>query len=340
MIVSVVLKGKVMSNSGKIITYCLDNLVNKPAFVEYMKAESNWFLSELDKYDVSDEIKTLSKGIKRQIGMQKLLHAAMWKEVMVICNSSENIVGLKGLFLEKIYYPSNVIRFYDDIDIIVEDKLGYRTFSFLKSIGYELEKKKGLADNKNWAITLMKSKYFQRTHHVVLKKYIGAVPIELELHGNINRCKSCSLNFDRHLMNVNAVLRRCDNLELFVFKPEENIVYLMYHCIKHLSYTSYIISNNYRVNLQKFYDIAQIVTTENINWYEFTLTVCKSNTAPFVSLFLKMFCAIFPDMVPTEVVSVVNDEAIKTEYKWKKTYDCVMKQRVEDVLMGTWCDKV
>lgn len=324
-----------MDNSKKLIYYCLNNLVCRPEFIDYMKAESNWFLSELYKYDVLKEIKVLAGGIKRKIGLQKIMHQSMEKEIIEIFKYSDHVVGLKGFFIEKAYYPQNIVRFYNDIDIIVEDHLGYSTYRFLKNIGYDLEKKRGLVDNKNWAISLMKSEYFKRTHHVILKKNVDSFPIELELHGNICRCKSCILNFDRNSMIENAKKKEFGYLNFSLFEPEENIVYLMYHCIKHLSYTSYILSNNSRVNLQRLYDVAQIILLEEINWYKFILFVCESNTSSFISLYLKIFNEVFPKMIPNDVIMTLNQEALKSEFKWKDTYCFVMEQKVPDIILGT-----
>jgi hypothetical protein len=130
--------------------------------------------------------------------------------------------------------------------------------------------------------------------------------------------------------------RDLGELTFKIFAPEDNLIFLMFHAIKHLGYVN-LAREIYSVNLQHFYDIAQIISIENINWDLFvSYAVEYDYICPTVALFLRMFVDIFPDMIPSYVVENIYAHTETLKFHWKQVYNEVIKSPPSNLIIGDY----
>lgn len=325
----------------RIAEYCEKHLIEKPNFSEFIIKKPNFIFQLINSDKLYDEALQAIILVKRSNSLQTLMHKKIENELMEIQNSNFDFVGMKGFFLEKAYYPSKYVRFYNDIDILVKSKNGYKSYHNLIRHRFSLIKTKGVGDNKNYSIFLLRRYYFKLSHHVILCKKCNPniVNLTLELHSNINKCNSGKLNFNIDKMIDNSIEKEFEGIKYKIFSPEDNLGYLMFHSIKHLSYTSFIKNQNCMVNLQHFYDVAQIINTETIKWEIFERNVFEAGIVPFVSLYLKMFVDIFPNLVPENTLKRIYFGAEQQDFLWKKIYSIVIKYKPCDIIIGDFNHK-
>ncbi len=325
----------------KIAEYCEKYLIEKPNFSEFVRKKPNFIFQLLKPDMLSREALQEINLVKRSNSLQTLMHKKIKEELLEIQTSNFEFIGMKGFFLEKAYYPSKYVRFYNDIDILVKSKYGYISYLNLLKHNFSLIETKVVAENKNYSISLLRRHYFKIADHVILCKKCtpNIVNLTLELHGNINKCHSGKINYNIDKMIDDSVEKEFEGIKYKIFAPEDNLGYLMFHSIKHLSYTSFSKSQNCMVNLQHFYDVAQIIVTENIKWENFEKKVFETGIVPFASLYLKMFVDIFPNLVPEDTVKRIYFGAEQQDFLWKKIYSIVIKYKPCDLIIGEFAHK-
>lgn len=329
-----------MTNAEVIVDYCKRNLVGKVGFDKYMEYNPNFLLSLIDeKFLTDNEIDAMNK-IKILIFFQKLKNKAYEKELKVFQSENNHYIGLKGIFLQKAYYPSEHIRLFNDIDILVDDKDGYNFYRMLKRNGYYILRspdspiiyqKKLIIDK---ILIPTGSMFFKYRHHAELEKHVETMneAVRLDLHGNLFLQK----NSPKNKMINNAIVKNIDDFSFKIFAPEDNILFLMFHAIKHIGYVN-LAREGLSVNLQHFYDVAQIISNERINWDTFTNCVFSYNyLCPMIALFIKMFNDVFPNLIPNYVIEKIMSISKSLEFHWKIIFDNVIDLPASDLILGNY----
>lgn len=152
----------------RIAEYCEKHLIEKPNFSEFIIKKPNFIFQLINSDKLYDEALQAIILVKRSNSLQTLMHKKIENELMEIQNSNFDFVGMKGFFLEKAYYPSKYVRFYNDIDILVKSKNGYKSYHNLIRHRFSLIKTKGVGDNKNYSIFLLRRYYFKLSLNYIL----------------------------------------------------------------------------------------------------------------------------------------------------------------------------
>ncbi len=329
-----------MTNSEIITQYCENKLLNKTDFSLYMEKYPNFVYQLINKNLLTMEQMKILANQKSLLYFQLIKNKIFEKEIESFCQHNIDFVGLKGIFLQWFYYPTHHIRLFNDIDIQVEDKLGLEFYQMLKKHGYRILKepnspliyKKKLLIDK--LLIPLNSIFFKNRHHAELEKIsLKDNPnIYIDLHGNLFLTK----NSPKQQMITNAIEKHFKEMKIKIFTPEDNLIFLMFHSIKHIGYVN-LARDNLGINLQEFYDIAQIISIENINWNEFVSTVESYDyLIPMVSLFLKIFISIYKNLIPEWVFSELQKRAKTLRFHWKTIYLEAMKMCSEDLIIGNY----
>lgn len=324
-----------MDNAVIISNYCANKLLTNNVFDKYMISKPCFIFNLLPCELLTDNQKKYFERINILILYQKIRNTNFTREASNIFRNNDNIIGLKGIFIQNLYYEKNYIRIFGDLDILATSEKSYNEYNKLRNMGYELVKSNHFFDNNHLAICLLRKRYFSKACHIELsKKNCNEDRVILELHGNLNRCNSGNVSFNINEMFNRSQNRRVDNYTIRMLSPEDNLSYLMFHSIKHLSYTSFIKKQNKSMNLQSFYDVAQIIENESIDWTLFYKLVCEYSILPFVSLFLKMFTDIFCNIIPEEIHEKIFAESSNLDFSWKRIYNNVMAMSPEKIIIG------
>lgn len=329
-----------MENSKIITQYCENKLLNKPNFTKYMNDHPNFIFQLIKRELLSSKQEEILSYQQSLIYFQLIKNKLFEDEIKLFNKQDIDFVGLKGVFLQWFYYSNQHIRLFNDIDIQVEDKLGLKFYRMLLKHGYRILKepnrplifKKKLFIDK--LLVPLNSIFFKNRHHAELEKttHIDNQNIYIDLHGNLFLTK----NSPKQQMITNAVEKHFKEISIKIFAPEDNIVFLMFHSIKHIGYVN-LARNNLGINLQDFYDVAQIIKMENINWKKFISTVeAYDYLVPMISLFLKMFISIYKNLIPEWVFLKLQKHTKTLKFHWKPIYSEAMKMNSEDLIMGNY----
>lgn len=329
-----------MKNSEIITQYCENKLLNKTGFSQYMKEYPNFIYQLIKKDLLNSEQEEILAYQKSVLYFQLVKNKLFEEEIKLFNKQNIEFVGLKGIFLQWFYYPTQHIRLFNDIDIQVKDNLGLKFYQMLIKYGYRILKepdrpliyKKKLFIDK--LLVPLNSIFFKNRHHAELEKttQIDNQNIYIDLHGNLFLTK----NSPKQQMITNAVEKHFKEMEIKIFAPEDNIIFLMFHSIKHIGYVN-LARDNLGINLQDFYDIAQIISIENINWKNFILTIeAYDYLVPMASLFLKIFTSIYNNLIPEWVFVELQKRAETLKFHWKPIYLEAMKMNSEDLIIGSY----
>lgn len=329
-----------MDNALLIADYCEKKLIDKNADFEiYSHKEPCFIFTLIQPEKLSEHQKEYFKKVKLLLMYQRIRNDIITKEIYDIFDNSSNLIGIKGIFLQNVYYSKNYIRLFGDIDLLTVAENGYQEYQTLRKIGYTLIKNSHYFENNHFTISVLRKKYFSNACHVELTRKIdGKEKIILELHGNLNRCNSGNVSFNVKKMFNRAKKVKTGNSIIKILSPEDNLAYLMFHTIKHLSYTSFIRTQNKSLNLQNFYDVVQIIDNESVNWNLFLNIVCEFEILPFVSLYIKIFTDIFINKIPPYIVNTIHKKTTQSHFFWKHIYDMVITLSAENIITGNFHD--
>ena len=329
-----------MDNAFLIADYCEKKLINKIGdFEKYSYKEPCFIFTLIRPEKLSERQKEYFQKVNFLLMYQRIRNDIITKEIADIFNNRNNLVGIKGIFLQNIYYNKNYTRLFGDIDLLTVAENGYKEYRVLRNSGYTLIKNSHYFENNHFTISLLREKYFSNACHIeLIKKIDGKEKIVLELHGNLNRCNSGNVSFNVGKMLARAKKVEIGNSIIKILSPEDNIAYLMFHSIKHLSYTSFIRAQNKTLNLQDFYDIVQIIDNETIDWDLFLNIVCEFKILPFVSLYIKIFTDIFDNKIPQNIVNAIHKKTAQSHFFWKPIYDMVIVLSPDKIITGNFCD--
>lgn len=331
-----------MSNAKTLARYCESSLLTNRHFEKYMKNNPNFIFQFVDSKLFNESQKELLQIQKNILSAQKLKMRIYESEIRLFQESQIPYVGLKGYFIQKAYYPPEYIRLFGDIDIQVEDKIGYAFYKMLKQNGYKIinepnspiiYQKKLLIDK---VFVLLKTLFFKHRHHAELEKTFGVFNyrLTLDLHGNL----FLTTHSPKNKMIQKSIVKTVNGVTFKIFSPEDNLVFLMYHTIKHIGYVN-LARENLAINLERFYDVAQIISLEKIDWDIFVETISQYKyLSPLVSLYMKMFSDIFPNIIPQTVIDKASYISESTNFHWKKIYTEAMKMKSEDLILGDYHD--
>lgn len=339
---------KNMTNSERLLNYCEKNLVHKENFYTYMEEYPNFIFQLLNASLLNITGKQIIESQRRLLALQKIKSVFYEKEIQTFISSKIPFVGIKGYFIEKVYYPPEYTRLYGDIDILVSDNDGKSFYNMLISNNYNILKAKDSPLNFKKKLFIDKillcfgSTFFKYRHHAELEKPTSFPnsDVVLDLHGNL----FLTQNSPKKSMIANSITKTIGSNTFKIFSPEDNILFLMYHTIKHVGYVN-LARENLGINLGNFYDVAQIITLEKIDWKRFITRATEySYFIPMVALFMKIFNDIFPNKIPSQIIDDINKLALKMNFHWKVIYNNAIKMSSSDLIMGnyqsiTWLHK-
>jgi hypothetical protein len=325
-----------MDNATIIANYCKKKLFSSEVFPDYMYDTMCFIYSLIDKElfppEAHKHYDYLSEVLREQRHKSKALEEAL----SVLQSNKNNFVGIKGLFIQKAYYPPDQIRLTNDVDIIAKSKYGFPLYLVLKKGGFLVKDFKSLTYNNEKSMRLFKRFYFRFTTHLEMVKAQAddSFASTVEIHHNINMdCPPTKLSFEIDRMINGAIMKRVGNFEFQVFAPEDNLLYLMYHTVRHLGYASQS-GRRMHINIQDLYDVAQIICLESVDWDVFCKKANKYNILPFVSLYLKAFSDVFHELVPQHVINDITTKTAEESFPWKKMYSIATAMEAHEIILG------
>ncbi|MDR2524759.1 MAG: nucleotidyltransferase family protein [Oscillospiraceae bacterium] len=322
--------GEMTMNKGNaevLIHYCEDKLIQNEHFKEYVLKNPYFILLQLNDELFENQLKREKKRIVHAALYQKRRTNELIMEFRRLHLPSDQIVGLKGFFLQDTYWPSNQIRFFGDIDLLASQSDCIPIRKHIVNCGY------GVSGVPKCLIRFHSKKgYFRKYLHLSLERD-GFL---IELHSNLNHIHcGCGPSFNCDRMVEESIIKTNGDQSYRILSPIDNILFLMYHAIKHLSYVEQenaVLS----INLQKFYDVAQVIDNEEIDWDLFVERTIEYKLSPYVVLFLRMFTDIFPDIIPQGVYEKVLQSVDSVDFLWKNIFCEVIKLNPADLILGDY----
>ena len=323
-----------MNNVDVLVRYCEQHLIENPLFVSYIKSDPCFVFPLINKERLNPEQINLCNIVDFLIKKQTIKNAMFIKAIEIL-RGCPNVVGMKGIFMQILYYDDCHIRLFNDLDLLVSPKEACDWLSVFVDEGYTLKKGENVFDNNTLLIKFLGRTYFKESCHVeLIKEFDNRNILLLELHANLNKCNSGRLSFDVDSMIASSIEKNIKGFQFKVFCPEDLIAYLMFHTIKHLSYISLSRNKHKTVNLQCLYDVAQVITYEDIDWELFLEKIKQYSIVPFVAIYLKIFTDVYADKIPCWIVKEVHSLIKMTHFKWEKVYSSVMSLSTETLILG------
>lgn len=323
-----------IKNDSVIAKYCDLHLATSTLFKNYIHDNPCFIMNLMDrKYLDAEEL----NFIKVMIVLQKERNLLIKKEILNLLKTNQEFIGLKGYFLQMFYYPEENVRLFGDLDILAKTDNGYILYKELKKLGYIIDKHSGLYRrliHSSFFVSILKSFYTSNNKHIRMKSTSSVI---LELHTNINdNCpKTTNAMFNVERMFSESILRNFEREEVKILSPVDNILYLMFHTIEHIAFID-LYGTQISINLQSFYDVAQIICCEKIDWTLFFDRSIEYNILPFVSIFVKIFSDIFQDLIPSNIITKVYCSVRKMEFSWKKIYMDMENMEPSEIILGDY----
>lgn len=321
----------------KMIDEFIEQNIEKDGFKDYLIKS---FSPILKDYYLENDSETYERLIDKE-KQQQLLHEFMEKECVELfkfCEKNDvNIIGLKGIFLEKQFWKQP--RFYNDIDVIIHKEDIKKLYDYFLNIGtYKVIKKRNINPfQKNISLSSMLNVNLDKVHHVVLWKeseellLSGINHIEIEVHGSFDTFKIVDID-DESMFNDSVIFD-----DFRVLDSESSILFLIYHTVQHLPYIRHDLSSLY-IKIDRFVDVAYIIFNGGIDWSKFEKLSILHSMSPLCAFYFKMFNEIFPKVVPGFVIENIKSESENMDFKWKKTYLRLMKMNSLDLIIGNFND--
>lgn len=291
--------------------------------LEYNKTRPNMYISSL----FNSEMK---KDISEREHLQKLINNLHDNELnslsRYLCDKKINVVGLKGIFLNKYY--KNQLRIFKDVDLLVFSNEFEHLRPYFVSNGY--------LENSFTRIRKIKKHYSlnDMNHLVLQKKFLidkRNVFLIIELHSNLNFL--CNTNFNLEFLFSNSQPSSYKNIR--ELSAEDNVVFLAYHAIKHLAFVSNVIEE-LSIGIQKFIDVYCIIKNNNVNWLKIICLALYYNATPFLYLFLYIFNDVFANIVPPSILYDLKEFACASNFQWKNVFLKVIKIAPQKLLLGDY----
>jgi hypothetical protein len=328
-----------IDNATILLRYCEKFLVENFRFSQYIQKQPNFIFPLLPKNKLpADSLEPIFR-ISIALAMQKNRTLNYFSLIDKFQTYNRKYVGMKGIFLQKAYYPETHTRLFGDIDIIAKIEDGYALYQLLKKSDFKLEKAKKFTEGTH-GLSILRRFYLMHTQHIELYKRdsLTGLNIHLDLHANINaNSPSSKVTFNINRMIRESIQKTVENVDFFVFSPEDHLLYLMFHTIKHLSYITYY-ANKKAINLQSLYDVAQVIAVENVDWEKFSRHAIEYNITPHISFFTKIYLDIFENSIPENVILSIAAHALSLKFKWKPIYKKIMNKKSCDLIIGDYSD--
>ena len=323
-----------MDNLTILLNYCQDKLSKNNYFNEYINNNPSFVLTFLEDRYIPFELK---QNIKISLKLQQMKFQEFHKQIKEISMFSDEIIGLKGYFLQKKYYPSEYIRLFNDIDVLVMVKDSYSFYKVAKKNGYSFVQQKSILYRcfcNDFMSPLFKVMAIKPNVHVQFKKSGYQL---LEMHSDINKHRSVAYQskFNIEKMFMDAEVIDFGDFKFKMLSPEDNLIYLMFHTIKHLCYIE-LYGNSISVNLQRFYDVAQVINNENIDWDLFYCKAINYEVFPYILLFIKMFNDIYNNMIPMNIYNKLIHYYNLNTFKGKSIFDKVISLSSVELIIGDY----
>lgn len=300
----------------------------------------NSFSPVLKEYYLKYDISTYNKLLKKE-EQQQLLHKFMEKEcsdLFEFCSKNNvNIVGLKGIFIEKQFWSQS--RFYNDIDVIIKKDDIKKLYDYFSKKGtYRVINKRDINPfKKKPKLSSMINVNLDKTHHIVLWNENNEIVasglnyLEIEIHGSFDTFKIVDIN-DEIMFNDSILYNGFRVLDC-----ESQILFLIYHTIQHLPYIRYNLSRM-SIEIDKFIDVALILLNSKIDWNKFEKMCIIHSMSPLCAFYFKMFDEIFPNIVPEFIIERIREKSINMDFYWKNIYFRLMKMNPLDLILGNFND--
>ena len=307
---------------------------------EYFSSELNVFLED---YFKSREYFELTYMLETRKSFQILYNKNIENVLNIIEESKTSVIGLKGIFLQKRYYK-NLIRLYDDLDLLVEDKNCYYLYRFFKKYKYEIKKDKFLLYNNKKLFQLFKGLYAHNVHSVDLEiktnskqtlspwgEIILTCPIDLSC--NLNVDTSC--NFDNELF-----FKTYQQYETYTYikLPDThlNILYLISHILRHLAFYKHD-SNSLKINIQSIVDVYLIIKDlgSNFNFDHLIRLAKKFNILSDVLFFFNLYNKMHWDSQYYNIDTYYFDPQV-LKSKWYFILKTTSLMEAEDIIIGNY----
>lgn len=322
-----------MNNAKTIADYCEKHLSSHPEFDKYVYDNLSFIFLLLEESVI--DIRT-RKRIQVILKLRQNQNIKTEEQIFELQNSIIDFVGLKGYFLQCLYYPNEYTRLFGDVDVLINPKDGYKNYKKLKKIGYSLISHEGLYRkiiHSDFAITILKGLYTRNNKHIRMKKD-GFDLIELHTNINDNCTLTCCNRFPIEKMILESTVKYYKNIKFRTFQPEDYLIYLMVHAIQHLSFVA-LHGNSLSINLQKFYDVAQIISIEDIKWDLFKNKTIEYNAFSEVALFTKIFNDIY-NTIPQKIYEYIYNYASEKDFGWKIIFNEIINLPAEKLILGDY----
>lgn len=304
---------------------------NKRYFELYVKQNPSYFLKEFiekEKIIVDGEI---IKDFNNKIEKHSNILSFIEREINVMNQFYGNVIGIKGYFLYKNYYPSDIKRYFNDIDFLANKKNIYKLYQFLTENGYEVKKDKFLYYDNALLFRTFKSAYMKSVHCLNMVKTIydngENFEICIDLHFDLN--VGSESTFDMKHLWKSAIVKKDSFLE---FSPYDYAAYLIYHLVKHLCFVNYY-NIKLSIDIQKVWDIYFVIQKNNLDLFELKTIMSNYGLPHYYILFLKIYNDIFlHNEIPYH--ELLDDCHIN--FRWKAILEKILNMDIVDVLLGSY----
>lgn len=318
-------------NNCNVINILKNMSKNKQYFDLYVKQNPSFILKDfIEKQNIqvnSETIKAFNNKIERYTSMQ--MHVI--NEIDSMSEFYNSVIGIKGYFIQNNYYPYDKVRYYSDIDLLVNKKNIVELYRFLINKGYKVKKDKFLYYNNAFLFKCFKSAYMKSVHGLDMVKSINNgkeyCEVWIELHFDLN--VGSESNFNMKQIWENAKVKNASFLEL---DPYDYAAYLIYHLVKHLCFVNYY-NIKLSIDIQKIYDIYFVIKQNDLKLSELKRIMLNYGIPHYYILFLKIYNDLF-------LHSTINFEKLfndcKIHFKWKAILEKIIDMEIEDILLGNY----
>lgn len=327
---------------------CLEQYVqrhlNHDAFRAYILEYKSIYLLNLYKSFGQQEIVCFLEQEREYCSLLDELYSHEIRTLFQFTQQADiKLIGLKGYFIKNRLYDT-IMRPYNDIDLFLDDKDIRRLTDYFVYVnkGYRIYEFKSKFEEVLFDVFLgnvrrMKNIKVDRINHLTLTKktckeiFGKKIILSVELHTNLNSLKLTNFN-NKELLN-RAQLKE-GIIPYYFLEPNDEFIYLCYHCVKHLPYVFSNCINPLWMQLNCLVDIALLAENCAISWDVIIMRSIQYKTIPFVALVVYVLADIYEHIFPCWVVDQCIACALESDFSWKKIFLKLIKISPINVMSG------
>lgn len=286
----------------------------------------------VEKYFKNTKNHSYVKENYKVIKNQKKYNELVYTELKKFDEANIPIIGLKGLFIQELYY-NNSPRLFGDIDLLINSNDASEFYSILKNNGYSI-KLKTLYDNPFFYMKYFPQQYMNNTQTLMLK---NSQNISIDLHSNINITNAhfvkshTNFNTEKLFENSKPFLQ-FKNIK--VLELHDNICFLIRHLLKHHVFYGKT-QTGLSTPLQHILDIAYMVNSNEFDEDILFEKITQYNLVPEGLFCINLYNNIFTNCKKITIDKYLEAlEIVNYEYDWKPLLLESLNMNPVDLMIG------